>query len=64
MNQKLVIYIIVGAAATGIAYYLWKQEQATAAPAASSGLGTAGNTALGYVLGGAVGAAAGYFESN
>jgi hypothetical protein len=37
MNQQTVIYIIVGSAVTGVAYFLYKQEQNAAGPS-SSGL--------------------------
>ena len=63
MKHDTLIYIVIGSAIIGVAYYLWKQEQAPP-PTASGGFGTTANTALGYILGGAVGAAAGYFESN
>ena len=51
MNHDTLIFIIIGAAVTGAAYFLWKQEQA---PNDESGLGFV-ETLAGGSLGSAVG---------
>ena len=52
MKHETLIYVVIGSAIVGVAYYLWKQEQA--APAASASTSTSG-AVLGGLLGGIVG---------
>lgn len=52
MKHETLIYVVIGSAIVGVAYYLWKQEQA--APAASASTSTS-SAVLGGLLGGIVG---------
>ena len=51
MSEKTLIYIVIGCAATGVIYYLWKQEQGPSTPSNSQIIAGNVNTVWDDILG-------------